>query len=379
LRHEPNNDDLMRSHAGLAVDPESSAGALDALVEALQSAHSGSASARESAIEQLDRWLARGYEPPELSREEARLITAARWMLNDRPDHPVIPVWAARTAKVLRDLDDEPLAAQLGSFSFEYSIRVGDFTEAGRLVAEMRDRTASNWDARLNWLSSAALYLWLSGRPDAALAELKPAFGDPRLPPPLRYALLEQAASASLVRGDAAGCLRYLDDADALPEQRSAQDIAHLWFLRSGAASIARDQAGAVAAMERCQETAQRVDARFFKALWRLGAAVVRLKSDQARRAERDLTELLGDVVLMRARYLEWSVRLARACARLALNRRPASEADLAAALRIAGRNGYVTCDPWGMTPRFRFLLDIAVERGIEAGTARAILAQYAS
>ena len=72
-------------------------------------------------------------------------------------------------------------------------------------------------------------------------------------------------------------------------------------------------------------------------------------------------------------------MRLARACARLALERRPSSEADLAAALRIAGQNGYVTCDPWGMTPRFRFLLDCAVERGIEARTARAILAQYAS
>ena len=52
--------------------------------------------------------------------------------------------------------------------------------------------------------------------------------------------------------------------------------------------------------------------------------------------AERDLSSLLGDVSVMRARYLEWSVRLARAGVLRELERRPAAEADLAAALRIA-------------------------------------------
>lgn len=352
---------------------------MEALIATLQSASTGNADGRAAAIEHLDRWLERGYEPPEPTREEARLIVAARWMLNDRPDHPVIPVWAARAPQLLRTLDDKPLAALLASFSFEHSIRIGDLAEAGRLVAEMWDRTASSWSARLTWLPSAALFLWLSGRPDAALAALAPAFDDPTMTPTLRYALLEQAASACLACGDTEKCVAHLDQADELADELSAQDLAHIWFLRAGAAAISGDLPRAAEAMRRCEEHGRNVQAGFFRALWRLGAALVRLKSDQARRAERELSDLLGDVVMMRARYLEWSVRLARAAARFALERQPAAEADLASALRIATEYGYVNCDPWGVTPRQRAALEHAVGRGIEARTARMILAQLAA
>ncbi len=349
---------------------------LDELVRGLHAAHGGDADARRRAIEQLDGWLVRGYEPPQPAREEARLIATAGWLLNERPDHPVIPVWAARAAHVLPQLDDQTLAAQLARFSFEHSIRIGDFAGAGRLVAEMWDRTASNASARLTWLPSAALFLWLSGRSDAALTALAPALDDATLSSATRSALLEQAASAALAAGDAARCRQFLERADPLVPQLSRQDHAHLWFLRAGAAAVAGETATATAAMDRCAELSGEVEARFFLALWRLGAAMVRLGADLPRRAERELSDLLGDVVLMRARYLEWSVRLARAAARLALMRRPAAEADLAAALRIASENGYVNCDPWGITAPFRALLAHAVERGIEARTARAILAQ---
>jgi hypothetical protein len=369
----------MRSHPADSDKPGARAVSRASLVAALEAAQRGSEDERRRAIDQLDQWLMRGYEPPQPAREEARLIAAARWVLNDRPDHPVIPVWAARAPLVLRQIDDKPLAASLAGFLFEYSIRIGDFAEAGRLVAEMWDRTASSWGARLNWLPSAALYLWLTGRPDAALAALRPAFEDTTLAPQVRYALLEQAASAALAAGDASRCSAYLDSAEELAPALSAQDLAHVCFLRAGAAAASGDYAGASEAMHRCTEHARGVGARYFLALWRLGAAVVRLTGEQARRAERDLTELLGDVALMRARYLEWSVRLARASARLALDRRPAAEADLAAALRIAGENGYVNCDPWGVMPRLRSLLEFAIERDIEARPARAILLHHAA
>ena len=367
----------MRPYPGGPAEPEHAPVCLDSLVATLQTAPQESTERRAQAIEQLDRWLARGYEPPQSAGEEARLIIAARWMLNGRPDHPVIAVWAARSLQVLRAMDDEPMAVLLASFKFEHLVRAGELGEAGRLVAEMWDRTATNPGARLAWLPSAALFLWLSGRADAALAALQPALDDPRVAPELRYALLEQAASAALARSDAEGCLGYLDRAGPLERALSAQDLAHLWFLRAGAAAISGDPQRADEAIGRCDEYARDVDAHFFKALWRLGEALVRLKAGHARRAERDLSDLLGDVVVMRARYLEWSVRLARAAARLALERHPAAEADLAAALRIAAHSGYVNCDPWGVTPRLRTLLQYASDRGIEARSARLILAQH--
>jgi hypothetical protein len=351
--------------------------ALETLVATLQSALPERTERRAAAIEELDRWLARGYEPPRPATAEARLIIAGRWMLNGRPDHPVIAVWAARCNQVLRQIDDEPMAVLLASFKFEHLIRAGDLGEAGRLVAEMWDRTASDWGARVVWLPSAARFLWLSGRADAALAALQPAIDDPSIAPELRCALLVQAASASLAKSDAQACRVYLDHARLLEDGLPAQDLAHLWFLRAGAAAISGDPRGAADAVARCEEYARSVDAHYFKALWRLGAALVQLESGQARRAERELSDLLGDVVVMRARYLEWSVRLARAAARLALERQPAAEADLAAALRIAAQNGYVNCDPWGITPRLRALLQHASDSGIEARSARLILAQH--
>jgi tetratricopeptide (TPR) repeat protein len=360
-----------------AADPAT--GTLDQVVVALQAAHGGDEAARAAAIDALDRWLVRGYDPPQSAPDEGRLIAAGRWMLNDRAGHPVIPVWAARATQVLREIDDEPLAALLAAFSFEHSIRIGDFIEAGRLVERMWDRTAAHPSARAEWLPSAALYLWLSGRADAALAELTAALSKPGLEPRLRYALLEQAASAALAKGDAAACVDYLDAAQPFDDAMSLQDRAHAWFLRAGAAAVAGDFGAAVAAMERCDGLARHVHARFFHALWRLGGAAVRLQAGQARRAERELTELLGDVVLMRARYLEWSVRLARAAARLALRRDAAGEADLASALRIAADNGYVNADPWAFTAPVPALLAHALERGIEARTARAILAHHGS
>jgi hypothetical protein len=368
--------------AHLVVKPTAADGGepeLGALVRALGSAQTGDRAARDLAIEHLDRWLARGYEPPLPAAEEARLIASARWLLNDRPDHPVIPVWAARALPVLHELDDRALSALLASFFFEYSIRIGDFASAGGLVAEIWDRTASDWSARVTWLPSAALYLWLSGRSEAALAALAPALDDASLAPRMRYELLEQAASAALAGGDIKRCRDYLALADPLLTHLSQQERAHIWFLRAGAAAMANEIESAVEAMARCEDVGRDVDARFFNALWRLGAALVRLGADQPRHAERDLSNLLGDVVLMRARYLEWSVRLARATARFALSRRPAAEADLAAALRVAGENGYVNCDPWGLMPAQRSLLAFAVERGIEARTARAILAHHGS
>ena len=352
---------------------------LDLLVATLQLAQLEGTERRAQAIEQLDRWLDRGYDPPPPAAEEARLIIAGRWLLNGRPDHPVVAVWAARSLQVLREVDDESTAVLLASFKFEHLVRAGELGEAGRLVAEMWDRTATNSTARLTWLPSAALFLWLSGRADAALAALDPALDDRTVAPQLRYALLEQAASAALAKGDSQGCLAYLDRAQPLEGMLPAQDLAHLWFLRAGASAISDDALRAGEALRRCEEYARHVDAHFFKALWRLGEALVRLKSGQARRAERDLSDLLGDVVVMRARYLEWSVRLARAAARLALERHPAAEADLAAALRIAAQCGYVNCDPWGVTPRLRALLQYACERGIEARCARLILAQHAA
>ena len=57
---------------------------------------------------------------------------------------------------------------------------------------------------------------------------------------------------------------------------------------------------------------------------------------------------------------------------------RGASSSHCAAALRIAGQNGYVNCDPWGMNASSLALLRSAVERGIEVQAARGILAQYA-
>ena len=366
----------MPSRVSSFAAPDGIAPPLDVLVRGLAAGSAGDAAARAEAIEQLDCWLARGYEPPQPVHEEARLIASARWLLNDRPDHPVIPVWAARASQVLQALDDRTLSALLANFSFEYSIRIGDFGGAGRLVAEMWDSTASNWNARVTWLPSAALYLWLTGRPDAALAALAPAIDDPTLPPLVRYELLEQAASAALAAGDRERCHGYLELAESLLPHLSRQDRAHIWFLKAGAAAIASDVETAVDAMNRCEELGREVEARFFNALWRLGAALVRLAADRPRTAERDLSDLLGDVVLMRARYLEWSVRLARATARFALARRPAAEADLASALSIAAENGYVNCDPWGLMPLQRALLAHAVERGIEARTARTILAQ---
>lgn len=333
---------------------------------------------RDGAVERLDRFLARGYAPPASARSEARLIAAGRWLLNDRPDHPVIPVWAARVPHVLAMLDDDRLAALLARFSFEYSIRIGDFGEAGRLVAQMWDRTATNAEARLAWLPAAALFLWLTGRPDAALATLLPLLDDERTEPVARFALLEQAASAALVAGHAARSAAYLDRAEALALELSAHEVAHIWFLRAGVAAVAGRLDEAAAAIGHCEARAREVEARFSRALWRLGGSLVRLKAGQARRAERELSDLLGDVTLMRAGYLEWSVRLARAAARLALQRPSPAEADLAAALRIAARNGYVCCGPWGLTPHLRALLDLAVERGIEGRTARSILAQHA-
>lgn len=367
----------MRPYPGRPPEPEHSQVSLESLVATLESAESAGADRRAEAVEQLDRWLARGYEPPRQGAEEARLIIAGRWMLNGRPDHPVIAVWAARSLPVLRELDDGPTAVLLAGFKFEHLVRAGELGEAGRLVAEMWDRTAADAHARLSWLPSAALFLWLSGRADAALATLQPALDDPAITPRLRYALLEQAASAALAKSDAAGCLAHLDRARPLEASLSVQDLAHLWFLRAGAAAISGELQRADEAMARCGDYARGVDAHFFKALWRLGEALVRLKSGQARRSERDLSDLLGDVVVMRARYLEWSVRLARAAARLALDRRPAAESDLGAALRIAAQCGYVNCDPWGVTPRLRALLLYASEHGIEARCARLILAQH--
>ncbi|MGB2818991.1 MAG: hypothetical protein WBA53_12665 [Burkholderiaceae bacterium] len=349
---------------------------LAALVATLQAAHADRAEGRDTAIAQLDRWLARGYEPPQPAREEARLIIAGRWMLNGRPDHPVVAVWAARSLPVLRELDNDPTAVLLAGFKFEHLVRAGDLGEAGRLVAEVRDRTASNPNARLAWLPSAALYLWLSGRPDAALAALEPAINE-EMAPELQYALLEQAASAALAKSDTEGCLAFLDRARPLEDSVSAQDRAHHWFLRAGAAAVSGDSSRASEAMGRCEHYARDVDVHFFQALWRLGGQVVRLKSGQARRAERELSDLLGDVVVMRARYLEWSVRLARAVARMALQRYHSAEADLAAALRIAAESGYVNCDPWGVTPRIRGILQYASERGIQARYARLILVQH--
>ena len=368
----------MRPYPGGPVQPEHPRVSLETLVATLQSAHGERTDRRDAAIGQLDDWLARGYEPPPAAREEARLIIAGRWMLNGRPDHPVIAVWAARAMQLLRELDDEPTAVLLAAFKFEHLVRAGDLGDAGRLVAELWDRTASNPSARLAWLPSAALFLWLSGRAEAALAALQPAIDD-EAAPELRYALLEQAASAALAKSDIAACVGFLERARPLEGTLPAQDLAHLWFLRAGAAAIAGEPVSAAEAMDRCQQHARDVDAHFFKALWRLGAEVVRLKSGQARRAERELSDLLGDVVVMRARYLEWSVRLSRAAARMALERYPAAEADLAAALRIAAECGYVNCDPWGVTPRIRAVLQYASERGIEARCARLILAQHAA
>lgn len=349
---------------------------LESLVATLRSAHSDT-ERRAAAVELLDRWLARGYEPPRQVRDEARLIIAGHWMLNWHSDHPVVAVWAARSLPALRELDDAPMAVRLASFRFEHLVRAGEIGGAGQLAAEMWVRTANDAAARLAWLPSAALFLWLSGRADAALAALQPALDDPEVAPELRCALLEQAASAALAQSDARGCLAHLDRAVPLEGELSARDLAHLWFLRAGAASISGDAQGADEAIRRCEGHARDVDTRFFLALWRLGAVLVRLQSGQNRRAERDLSGLLGDVVVMRARYLEWSVRLARAAARLALGRRPAAESDLAAALRIASQCGYVNCDPWGLTPPLRTALLHASERGIEARYAHLILARH--
>lgn len=353
--------------------------ALDDVVAAMERIHSGSTAAeRDHAVGRLGDFLELGYSPPKSPRTEARLIAAGRWLLNDCPDHPVIPVWAARATHVLAELDDERLAALLAGFSFDYAIRVGDFGEAGRLVAQMRDRTAADAEARRTWLPSAALFLWLTGRPDAALQTLQPELGNAAAAPSLRFALFEQAASAALAAGDAAGCRAHLDGAVSLPLALSAQERAHLAFLRAGAAAAAGELDDAGAEIRHCEACAHEVEARFFKALWRLGAAVLLLQGGHERRAERESSQLLGDVALMRARYLEWSVRLARAAARLALQRSASAEADLASALRIARQNGYVTCAPWGQTQHLRALLTLAAERGIEAHTARVVLAQRA-
>jgi hypothetical protein len=352
---------------------------LEDVVAALEGIRSGSsAGERAHAVERLGSLLEFGYSPPASLATEARLIAACRWLLNDRPDHPVIPVWAARATHVLAALDDERLAALLAGFSFDYAIRVGDFGEAGRLVAQMWERTAADAEARRTWLPSAALFLCLTGRPEAALQTLQPDLDDAAAAPSLRFALLEQACSAALAAGDAVRCRRYLEGAEALPLTLSDQDRAHIAFLRAGAAAVAGEPDGADAAIGQCEACAREVEARFFKALWRLGAAVLRLQGGHERRAERELSELLGDVVLMRARYLQWSVRLARAAARRALRRPAAAEADLVSALRIARENGYVTCDPWGLTRHLRELMALAVERGIEAHTARLVLAQRA-
>lgn len=369
----------MRPFTGRTDTPEEPLVEHDELVAVLQAGHADDASgrARTRAVECLDRWLQRGYEPPSRVADEARIIAAGGWLLNHRPDHPVIPVWAARAPLVLSDLEDKPLAALLANFSFEHSIRIGDFSEAGRLVAEMWERTESNDQARLTWLPSAALYLWLSGRAEAAMSTLQPALDASDLPPSLHYALLEQAASAALSCGDAQSCLQFLARAADLDVVLAAHERAHGWFLRAGVAVVREQQTEASEAIARCEECARLVDARFFKALWRLGGSVVRLKTGHARRAERELSDLLGDVVLMRARYLEWSVRLARAAARRALERHLAAEGDLIAALRIAGQNGYVNCDPWGMNASMLALLQSAVERGIEVRAARGILAQH--
>lgn len=352
---------------------------LDDVVAAMEGIHSGSAaSERDLAVERLGGFLELGYNPPKSARTEARLIAAGRWLLNDRPDHPVIPVWAARAPHVLDELDDERLAALLAGFSFDYAIRVGDFGEAGRLVAQMWERTAADAEARRTWLPSTALFLWLTGRAQAALITLQPGLDDAEAAPTLRFALFEQAASAALAAGDADACRAYLDRAESLPVALWAQDRAHLSFLRAGAAAVAGELDGAATAIRHCEACARAVEARFFKALWRLGAAVLDLQDGHERRAERQLSELLGDVVLMRARYLEWSVRLARAAARRALQRSASAEADLAAAMRLARQNGYVTCDPWGLTRHLRELMTLALDRGIEAHTARAVLAQRA-
>lgn len=358
------------------VEADLRAASLASLVATLEAGERSTRAIREGAIEALDAWLERGYEPPRSLREEARLIVASRWILDERPDHPVIQVWIARAPQILRDLDADPLAALLASFVFEHSIRNGNFGAAGRLVAEMRDRTASSASARLAWLPSAALYLWLSGQAQAALAAVQPALDDPLLAASVRYALLEQAATAALASADPALAVEYLGRADELLEGLSPRDRAQAWLLRAGAAALSGDVEGAGEAMRRCEAHGREVDARFFRALWRLGAEVVRVEAGQARRADRELGELLGDVVLMRARYLEWSVRMARAAARLALGRMPAAEADLGAALRIAAEHGYVTCDPWGVTPQLRTMLELALRRGIEPTTARALLAQ---
>lgn len=346
---------------------------LGALVAALERALAATGERAEAAA-LLDRWLEAGYEPA--PQDEVRLIAAGRWLLNERPDHPVIPVWAARAPQLLRAVEDQPLAVLLANFSFEHAVRVGDFADAGRLVTALWDRTAASPEARLTWLPSAARFLWLGGRHQEALAALAPALDDATAAPALRHALLEQAASAALIGGDANACVHYLDRAAALPYQRSPREVAHAWYLRAGAAVATGDVDAAAASIARCEEMSGFVDARFFQAIWRLGSAVVRLKTGQPRRAERDLSALLGDVTVMRARYLEWSVRLARAGVRFELGRRPAAEADLALALRIAGDNGYRVCAPWGVTPHVRRWLACAIERGIEVAAARAVLAR---
>jgi hypothetical protein len=351
------------------------AASLEPLTAVLRAARGQPTDTRQEAIDQLDRWLARGYVPPAPPEAEGQLIAAAGWMLDVRPDHPVIPVWVARAPQVLRELEDQPLAAQLANFVFDHSIRIGNFGEAGRLVAEMWERTASSRSARLTWLPSAALYLRLSGRPDAALAALRPALEDDSLVPATRFALLEQAANATLALADHARCLAYLVTAEPLSERLLPRDRAQIAFLRAGTAVWSGDVDGAQQAIRSCEERAESVDAAYFHAVWRLGAAVVAVQGGSERRAERELSELLGDVVLMRARYLEWSVRLARAAARLGLDRRAAAEADLLSGLRIAAEHGYVNCDPWSFSPHLGALLELALERSIEVRTVRAILA----
>lgn len=347
---------------------------LATLIAALAAADAGGpgGTARAQAVCHLDDWLARGGGAALSAADEANLIAAGRWLLDDRPDHPVVPLWAARSSQVLR-MADEPQAAVLAAFSFEHAIRVGDFVGATRLDAEMRARTALRDSARLAWLPLTALCRWLCGYPGDALVELETALQDPALTPGLRYALLEQGAAAALAAGDPSRGLAFVERGLQW-QAKTPQSRAQLWFLQAGAFAALDDDAAARAAMARCERCAQPADSRYVTAWWRLGDAVARLQCGEARSAERDMTGLLGDVSLMRARFLEWSVRLERAAARRALGHGSAAEDDLRAALRVAAGNGYVSCAPWGISGRVRSLLAFALDRGIEPATVSSLL-----
>lgn len=335
----------------------------------------------EGPLDPLDHWIAALCQrlPPDdrwpSIELEARIIACGVGILLRNPSHPLLSLWAARGASLVRQVKPGTGRLKLATFLAQYHLWRGEFGRTALIVDALPGLDMSGLlpAEALVWLQTVANHARTTSQYERGHAAIEQAL---RLVEQhgLRqhaYALHAHGASIALAAQDAEAAQRHVDAMRPVLDGGPQSDQTHYWHFLAGLALLQGDTPRAVELARAARDNSAEIGGPYRSAVHALSLGQALLRAGELDAALAQFDDALDGARRIEATLLVFTALLMRAVVLMRLGR----AADAGPALREAwgegARRDFRSTSVWWLPEVIAEAAHAALVQGIECAYVR--------